>query len=127
MRQLLALYFLPTIIVNLGNVFAFLFRFVLAHALTVDEVGAFNALFSLVNIFMAPASIIAFALSRTIARVPGLPGDGTERPVLRPLAYGKALAAALGLVAAFALALLAEPALTIFAGPAYAPAAACCA
>ena len=76
MRQLLALYFLPTIIVNLGNVFAFLFQFILAHALTVDEVGAFNALFSLVNIIMAPASIVAFALSRTIARVPAnVPGE----------------------------------------------------
>jgi O-antigen/teichoic acid export membrane protein len=69
MRQLLALYFLPTIIINLGNVFAFLFQFVLAHALTVGEVGAFNALFSLVNILMAPASIMALALSRTVARV----------------------------------------------------------
>ena len=76
MRQLFALYFLPTIIINLGYVFAFLFQFVLAHALTVDEVGAFNALFSLVNILMAPASIMAFALSRTVARVsPNAPGE----------------------------------------------------
>jgi O-antigen/teichoic acid export membrane protein len=69
MRELFALYFLPAIIINLGYVFAFLFQSVLAHALTVDEVGAFNALFSLVNILMAPVSIIAFALSRTVARV----------------------------------------------------------
>jgi O-antigen/teichoic acid export membrane protein len=76
MRQLIALYFLPTIIINLGNVFAFLFQFVLAHALTVGEVGVFNALFSLVNILMAPAGIVAFALSRTIARVPAnAPGE----------------------------------------------------
>ena len=69
MKQLLALYLLPTIIINLGYVFAFLFQFVLAHTLTVGEVGAFNASFSLVNIFMAPASIMAFALSRTVVRV----------------------------------------------------------
>jgi O-antigen/teichoic acid export membrane protein len=53
----------------------------------------------------------------------GLPGHGTERPALRPLAYGIAVAAAFGLATVFALALLAQPALTIFAGPAYAPAA----
>ena len=69
MRQLFAVYFLPTIIINLGYVFAFLFQFVLAHALTISEVGAFNALFSFVNILMAPTSIMAFALSRTVARV----------------------------------------------------------
>src|SRR6516165_5538424 len=69
MRKLLDLYFLPTVIINLGNVFAFLFQFVLAHALTVDEVGAFNALFSLVNIFTAPGSIMAFALAQMVARV----------------------------------------------------------
>src|SRR5262249_59174644 len=69
MRQLFALYFLPTIIINLSYVFAFFFQFVLAHALTVGEVGAFNASFSLTNILMAPASIMTFALSRTVARV----------------------------------------------------------
>src|SRR5512144_1890976 len=74
MRQLLALYFLPTIIINLGYVFAFLFLFVLAYVLTVGEVGAFNASLSVVNILMAPASIMAFALSRTVARV-SAPGE----------------------------------------------------
>jgi len=69
MKQLFAVYFLPTIIINLGNVFAFLFQFVLAHALTINEVGAFNALFSVVNIFVALGSVIAFALSRTVARL----------------------------------------------------------
>jgi O-antigen/teichoic acid export membrane protein len=75
MRQLFALYFIPTIIINLGNIFAFLFQFVLAHALTVDEVGAFNALFSMVNIFMAPGTIMAFALARTVARVSATSGE----------------------------------------------------
>ena len=50
MRQLFAVYVLPTIIINLSYVFAFLFQFVLAHALTVGEVGAFNASLSLVKI-----------------------------------------------------------------------------
>ena len=67
MRQLFALYFLPTIIINLGYVFAFLFQFVLAHALTVDEVGAFSALFSLVNIFMASAISVEPASTETLS------------------------------------------------------------
>src|SRR5262249_19765294 len=79
-------YFLPTIIINLSYVFAFFFQFVLAHALTVGEVGAFNASFSLVNILMAPASIMAFALSRTVARVSAnAPGElrvGVERSAM---------------------------------------------
>jgi len=73
MRELLALYLLLPIIKNLGNVFAFLFQFVLARALTVGEVG-FNALFPPVNILMAPANIIAFALSRTM-RVANAQGE----------------------------------------------------
>ena len=68
MRPLFAIYFLPTIIVNLGYVFAFLFQFILVRALTVSEVGAFNASLSLVNIVMAPASIVVLALSRAVAR-----------------------------------------------------------
>jgi O-antigen/teichoic acid export membrane protein len=69
MRHLFALYFFPTIIVNLGYIFAFLFQFVLAHVLSLDEVGAFNASFALVNILTAPASIMTFALSRAVIRV----------------------------------------------------------
>ena len=61
MRELAVLYLLPTIIINLGNVFTLLFQFVLARAITVGEVGAFNALFSLVNI--AKAMIFAGAMS----------------------------------------------------------------
>ena len=68
MRPLFGIYFLPTIIVNLGYVFAFLFQFILVRALTVSEVGAFNASLSLVNIVMAPASIVVLALSRAVAR-----------------------------------------------------------
>src|SRR5262245_27301720 len=68
MRQLFALYSFPTIIINVGNIFAFLFQFLLAHALTVSEVGAFNAWFSLINILMARASIVASALSLTVVR-----------------------------------------------------------
>ncbi len=95
MRQLFALYFLPTIIINLGNVFAFLFQFVLARALTVDEVGAFNTWFSLVNIFMAPGSIMAFALSRTVARVSATAPGELRVVVERSTMIGLALALAI--------------------------------
>jgi hypothetical protein len=66
MRQIFAIYILPTTIVNLGYVFTFLFQLVLASALTIGEVGAFNASFSLVNILAAPTSILAFARSRVV-------------------------------------------------------------
>jgi O-antigen/teichoic acid export membrane protein len=94
MSRLFALYFLPTIIVNLGYVFAFLFQVVLAHALTIGEVGAFNASFSLVNILAAPASIMAFALSRSLARVLAN-GPGAVRIVVeRSAMIGLAIAIA---------------------------------
>jgi O-antigen/teichoic acid export membrane protein len=71
--------------------------------------------------FLSATAVVNVLFPETVRA--GLPGHGTERPALRPLAYGMAVAAAFGLAAAFALASLAQPALTIFAGPAYAPAA----
>jgi O-antigen/teichoic acid export membrane protein len=95
MRHLFAVYFLPTIIVNLGYVFAFLFQLVLAHTLTIGEVGAFNASFSLVNILVAPASIMAFALSRAIARVLVNRPRGVRVVVERSAVIGVAVAIAI--------------------------------
>jgi O-antigen/teichoic acid export membrane protein len=97
-RQLFALFFLPTIVINLGNVFAFLFQFVLARALTVDEVGAFNASFSLVNILIAPASIMAFALSLTVARVSAKAPGALRVVVERSAMIGLTVALAIVLI-----------------------------
>jgi O-antigen/teichoic acid export membrane protein len=71
MRKLLALYLWPAILINLGNAFAYLFQLMLARSLTIADFGAFNALFSLVNVIAATASIVPFAIARGMILTPG--------------------------------------------------------
>jgi O-antigen/teichoic acid export membrane protein len=59
-------YLLPTGLINLGNVFAYLFQLSIIRSLSVIDVGAFNALFALANVISAPAAVLPFAIARTM-------------------------------------------------------------
>lgn len=90
MRRLFLVYLLPIAFVNLGNLFAYLFQFLLSHTLTTNDVGAFNALMALTNILSAPASIVPFVLSRAIIATEG---SGAERFVVQRSAWTGAVIA----------------------------------
>ena len=94
MRKLLALYLLPAILINLGNAFAYLFQLMLARSLTIADFGAFNALFSLVNVIAATASIVPFAIARGMILTPG----GGARSIVERTSAGGLLVAALTIV-----------------------------
>jgi O-antigen/teichoic acid export membrane protein len=91
MRKLLALYLWPAILINLGNAFAYLFQLLLARSLTIADFGAFNALFSLVSIIGATASIVPFAIARGMILTPI---GGARQIIERTAAGGLLLAAA---------------------------------
>jgi O-antigen/teichoic acid export membrane protein len=91
MRKLLALYLWPVILINIGNAFAYLFQLMLARSLTIADFGAFNALFSLVNIIAATASIVPFAISRGMILTPS---GGARTIVERTTAGGLVIAVA---------------------------------
>jgi O-antigen/teichoic acid export membrane protein len=65
-KYLVSSYIFPAILINIGNLCAFLFQFVLVRILTPNDFGAFNSLFALVNVLLAPASIVPFVLSRAM-------------------------------------------------------------
>jgi len=58
-RQLTA-----TILLNLGNVFAYLFQLVLARSLAPEAYGEFNALFSLTVWASAPCTVVQFMIAK---------------------------------------------------------------
>ena len=99
MRTLLALYLWPTILINLGNAFAYLFQLMLARSLTIADFGAFNALFSLVNIMAATASIVPFAIARGMILTPG----GGARSIIEQTSTGGLLIAAVTATVGFPL------------------------
>jgi O-antigen/teichoic acid export membrane protein len=66
MKYLFNFYVLPAIIINIGNLCAFLFQFILVRVLSPNDFGTFNSLFALVNVVLAPASIVPLLLSRTM-------------------------------------------------------------
>ncbi len=103
MRKLLNLYAASVLFVNAGNAFAFLFQIVLARSLTLDEMGAFNALFSLINTSLAPASVVLFILVRLVSMAE-LQSPGAVKAVMQKSVARAALVAAGVLAAGFVLA-----------------------
>lgn len=91
-----------TILLNLGNVFAYLFQLVLARSLTPEAFGEFNALFSLTVWASAPCTVIQFMVSKQAVLL------SLERPAaLRSLLWQGlgAMTATAALVAGLGLAL----------------------
>jgi O-antigen/teichoic acid export membrane protein len=56
--------FLILILMNLGNVFAYLFQVVIARVLSAEDFGAFNALNSLAVVIAAPVAVLPVVFSR---------------------------------------------------------------
>ena len=66
LAQFFLVYLLPAGLINLGNVFAYLFQLTIIRSLSIADVGAFNAIFSLTNVIAAPAAVLPFAVARAI-------------------------------------------------------------
>jgi O-antigen/teichoic acid export membrane protein len=74
MIRFFMVYLLPTGLINLGNVFAYLFQLTIIRSLSVVDVGAFNALFALTNVISAPAAVLPFAIARTMITTQDIEG-----------------------------------------------------
>lgn len=74
MPRLLFVYVMPAVLINLGNVFAYLFQLTVARTLPVADVGAFGAIFAMTNVISAPAAILPFVMSRTIIKTQDIRG-----------------------------------------------------
>jgi O-antigen/teichoic acid export membrane protein len=66
MPHFFRVYLLPAGLINLGNVFGYLFQLTIARTLAVADVGAFSAIFALTNVITAPAAVLSFAVARTM-------------------------------------------------------------
>ena len=66
MKRFFLIYLLPAGLINLGNVFAFLFQLTIIRSLPVADVGAFNAIFALINVIAAPAAVLPLGIARTM-------------------------------------------------------------
>jgi len=64
MKRFLRNNFLILILMNLGNVFAYLFQVVIGRVLSPDDFGAFNALNSLAVVISAPMAVLPLVFSR---------------------------------------------------------------
>jgi O-antigen/teichoic acid export membrane protein len=74
MPRFFMIYLLPAGLINLGNVFGYLFQLTIARTLPVAEVGAFSAIFALTNVASAPAAILPLAISRTMIQTENVEG-----------------------------------------------------
>jgi O-antigen/teichoic acid export membrane protein len=74
MIRFFMVYLLPTGLINMGNVFAYLFQLTIIRSLSIVDVGAFNALFALTNVISAPASVLPLAIARTMITTQGIEG-----------------------------------------------------
>ncbi|MFL9501568.1 hypothetical protein ACJMQP_16030 [Rhodopseudomonas palustris] len=78
MSRFFLVYLLPAGLINLGNVFAYLFQLTVARSLPVSDVGAFSAIFALTNVISAPAAILPFAIARVMIATRGSGGAGAQ-------------------------------------------------
>ncbi|MCK5525150.1 MAG: oligosaccharide flippase family protein [Thiomargarita sp.] len=76
MKRFLRNNFLILILMNLGNVFAYLFQMVIGRVLSPDDFGAFNALNSLAIVISAPMAVLPLVFSRYTVQ---LSADGLGR------------------------------------------------
>jgi O-antigen/teichoic acid export membrane protein len=94
MARFFLVYLLPAGLINLGNIFAYLFQLAVIRSLSVADVGAFNAIFALINVIAAPAAVLPFAISRAMITTNNING-AAGRIILCSAAAGLAIAAAL--------------------------------
>jgi len=80
-RKFLKNNFLILILVNLANVFNYLFQMVVARKLTAADYGGFNALNSMAVILSAPVAVIPMVLSRYTVKL-SMEGMGKIRSLL---------------------------------------------
>lgn len=73
-------FLVPAILINAGNVCAYLFQMVAGRVLDVAEFGAFNALFSATLICLAPANVLPLVVAQTAIEARNEPG--AERRIL---------------------------------------------
>lgn len=74
MPRLFFVYVMPAVLINLGNVFAYLFQLTIARTLPIADVGAFSAIFAITNVISAPAAILPFVMSRTMIKTQDIRG-----------------------------------------------------
>lgn len=93
MKRFFLIYLLPAGLINLGNVFAFVFQFTIIRSLPVADVGAFNAIFALINVIAAPAAVLPFAIARAMITTTDVDGAAGQI-IARSATWGLAIAAA---------------------------------
>ncbi|MFG1428736.1 MATE family efflux transporter [Roseixanthobacter glucoisosaccharinicivorans] len=76
-------FILPLVIINFGNATAYLFQFLLVHALTLDDFGRFSALFSAMNVLWTPAVIIPLIACQLAIELKGLGKSAEARLFFR--------------------------------------------
>ncbi len=69
MRDFLRANLLILVLMNLGNLFNYLFQVVAARALSTDDYGIFNTLLSLIMVISAPVTVLPMVFSRFTVRL----------------------------------------------------------
>lgn len=82
MKALFINYVTPVLIINFGNVSAYVFQIILTRYLNAADVGAFNALLSTVTLLAAPAAIAPLAVTRMLVLIQKTAPDGAVSAVV---------------------------------------------